>query len=78
MRNIVIITPTKNVKVTHIQKRGCGIFVCIFRIGINGTKALATPCTKSPENGLLPEIARIHEKRKEYPTVSRIKPPKFM
>ena len=65
VRNSVMITPVRNVSDTHIQNRGWGTSCCMSSVGRNGIKALATPCTRSPENGLLPEISRIQEKIKE-------------
>ena len=70
--------PIKNVRVTHIQKRVSGISFCIVNVGMIAMKELARPWTYRPENGLFPEISLVQDRMKEYPTIRRINPPKFI
>ena len=74
-RMTVIIIPIKNV-----IDIGAGDLHCPFviNVGNRGIKAFASPWAKSPEKVLLPEIFRIVERMKEYPTIRRVKPQKFI
>jgi len=42
-RKAVNIMPRNNVRVTHIQKRVCGIFLCMVNVGMIAMKELASP-----------------------------------
>jgi hypothetical protein len=43
LRNMVITMPIRNVNVTQIQKRVCGMYFCTVNVGMIEMKALERP-----------------------------------